>query len=106
MKPQLTRKVLVVEDHPDMQKVLVSQMEWLGFRVIVAGNAQQGIEKALQEKPDLILLDIMMPEPSGIEVARRVRASVETRHIPILAVTALFRESELKNCIEEGCNDY
>ncbi|MBI4527480.1 MAG: response regulator [Deltaproteobacteria bacterium] len=100
------KKVLVVEDHADMRELLVWQMELMGFLGIPAAQGQEGLEKAVQEKPSLILLDIMMPGMDGREVTRQLRSNPETRNIPIVAATALFREADLKSCIEAGCNDY
>jgi CheY-like chemotaxis protein len=100
------KKVLIVEDHPDMRELLVWQMELMGFLAIPAKHAREGVEKAMQEKPQLILMDIMMPGMDGREAARLLRSNPETRDIPILAATALFRESDLRSCIEAGCNDY
>jgi len=100
------KKVLVVEDHPDMLELLVWQMERLGFLVIPAKHGKEGVEKAVKEKPHLILMDIMMPGMDGREATRTLRSNPETQDIPILAATALFRESELRSCIEAGCNDY
>ncbi len=100
------KKVLVVEDHPDMREVLIWQMERMGFSVIPACHGKDGVEKALKEMPHLVIMDIMMPGMDGRETARALRSDPDTRDIPILAVTALYRESDLKSCIEAGCNDY
>ncbi len=100
------KKVLVVEDHPDMREVLIWQMERMGFSVIPACHGKDGVEKALKERPHLVIMDIMMPGMDGREAARTLRSDPDTRDIPILAATALFRESDLKSCIEAGCNDY
>ena len=100
------KKVLVVEDHPDMLELLVWQMERLGFLVIPAKHGKEGVEKAVKEKPHLILMDIMMPGMDGREATRTLRSNPETQDIPILAATALFRESDLRSCLEAGCNDY
>ncbi len=89
-----------------MLDVLSRQLEMLGFAVITANNGVDGVEKAIGEKPDLILMDIMMPEMDGREATRRIRAIPMLKDIPILATTVLFRESELNECIEAGCNDY
>ena len=100
------KKVLIVEDHPDMRELLIWQMEMMGFSVIPAKHGREGVEKAKQEKPHLIVMDIMMPGMDGREAARILRSQPETQNIPILAATALFRESDLRSCIEAGCNDY
>ena len=100
------KKALIVEDHPDLHEVLTLQLESLGFAVISADNGMRGVEKAITEKPDLILMDIIMPGMDGREATRRIRFNPEAKDIPILAITALFRESELRGCLEAGCNDY
>jgi len=100
------KKALVVEDHPDMSYLLTRQLKMLGFSVTSASNSTKGVEKALKEKPHLILMDIMMPGMDGREATRIIRSNRETQDIPILAATALFRESDLSSCIESGCNDY
>ena len=100
------KKVLVVEDHPDMRELLLWQMELMGFLAIPAKHGKEAVEKALKEKPNLILMDIMMPGMDGREATRILRSNPETQNIPILAATVLFRESDLKSCIDAGCNDY
>ena len=100
------KKVLVVEDHPDMRELLIWQMELMGFFAIAAKHGKEGVEKAVQEKPELILMDIMMPGMDGREATRLLRSHPETQDIPILAATALFRDADLKTCIDAGCNDY
>ncbi len=99
------KKVLVVEDHPDMLEVLTWHMELMGYSVIVARHGKEGVEKALEEKPQLILMDIMMPGMDGREATRMIRANPETHNIPVLASTVLFRETDLRSCLEAGCND-
>jgi len=101
-----TKKAIIVEDHPDLMEILSLQLEALGFSVISANNGMEGVEKAITEKPDLILMDIMMPGMDGREATRRIRSNPETKDIPILAATVLFKESDLRSCIEAGCNDY
>ncbi len=100
------KKALIIEDHPDMLDVLSRQLEMLGFAVITASDGLDGVEKASGEKPDLILMDIMLPGMDGREATRRIRANPMLKDIPILATTVLFRESELNECIEAGCSDY
>jgi two-component system, OmpR family, alkaline phosphatase synthesis response regulator PhoP len=100
------KKVLVVEDHPDMRELLIWQMELMGFSAIAAKHGKEGVEKAVQEKPQLILMDIMMPGMDGREATRLLRSHPDTQNIPIVAATALFRDADLKTCLEAGCNDY
>ncbi len=100
------KKALIVEDHPDMVEILTLQLERLGFTVISASNGKEGVEKAIKEKPHLILMDIMMPVMDGLEATRIIRSNKKTKNIPILATTAMTKKSQLRECIEAGCNDY
>jgi CheY-like chemotaxis protein len=101
-----TKKALIVEDHPDTLNLLTMELEMLGFSVISANNGKQGVAKAIEEKPNLILMDIMMPGMDGKEAARIIRSNPETRDIPILAATALFMASDVSSCIQAGCSDF
>ncbi|MFQ6011583.1 MAG: response regulator, partial [Nitrososphaerales archaeon] len=96
--------MLVVEDHPDALDILTNLLEVLGFTVIGAKHGVEGVEKALKEKPQLILMDILMPLMDGREATRKIRSNPETHNIPILATTALYKEPEIKSCIDAGCN--
>jgi two-component system cell cycle response regulator DivK len=102
----LMKKILIVEDHADMRELLTWQIELMGFLPIPAKHGKEGVDKAVAEQPNLILLDIMMPGMDGWEAARTLRANPETKDIPILAATALFRDSDLKSCLDAGCNGY
>ncbi len=100
------KKVLIIDDHPDMIDFLSHLLEMMGFAVVSANNGMEGVEKAMEAKPDLILMDIVMSGRDGLEATRIIRSNPQIKDIPILAVTSLFRESELRGCIEAGCNDY
>ena len=93
------KKMLIIEDHADMRELFTWQIELMGFLPITAKRGKEGVEKALSEKPELIIMDIMMPGMDGWEAARQIRAHAETKDIPILAATALFRDADLKSCI-------
>ena len=99
-------KVLIIEDHPDMRELLTWQIELMGYLPIAARRGKDGVEKALSEKPKLIIMDIMMPGMDGWQATREIRANAETKNIPILAATALFRDADLKSCIDAGCDGY
>jgi two-component system cell cycle response regulator DivK len=99
-------KVLIVEDNSDMRDLLSLVIERLYYVPVLAGNGKECSEKAIAEKPQLILMDMMMPVMDGWEATRALRANPETKNIPILATTALFRPHELKTCLEAGCNGY
>ncbi len=103
---QMTKKILVVEDNQVvvdmMQKILVH----LGYDFIAATNGKQGVNMAASQLPDLILLDITLPEMDGFAAARQIRQNPKTHSIPILAATgrAFFEDQEA--CLQNGCDDY
>ena len=99
-------KILIIENHADMREILVRILDLMGFTAITSRNGREGVEKALAERPDLILMDIMMPEISGWEATRILRGNPQTKDIPVLAATVLVRPSDLQRCITVGCNDY
>ena len=99
-------KILIVEDNPDMRDLIALRVQLTGYTPLLASHGKEGVEKATAEKPDLILMDMMMPVMDGWEAARTLRASRETKGIPILAVTALFRSEDLKSCLDSGCTAY
>jgi len=100
------KTILIIEDHSDMRELLMWQIELMGFKPITAKRGKEGVELAMSEKPELVIMDIMMPGMDGWDAAREIHAHAETRDIPILAATALFRDADLKTCIEAGCNGY
>jgi len=94
------KKVLIAEDNPDSLEIITFQMEMMGYSVIAAKHGQEAVEKAVEEEPQLIVMDIMMPKMDGREATRIIRSNPKTQNIPILASTVLFRESDLKSCID------
>jgi len=100
------KKVLLVEDNQDLQFLLSFQIKSMGFAIISANNGMEGVEKAIEGKPDLIIMDILMPGMNGREATRKIRSNPMTKYIPIIVLTALFRHIDLESCIEAGCNDY
>ena len=99
-------KILLVEDHPELREVLQRQIEWLGFTTIIAKNGKEGVDRAVAEKPDLILMNSAMPEMDGWEATKILRSNPQTKDIPILAATAMFRPADLRAWLDVGCNDY
>ncbi len=99
------KRILVVEDHPDMRKLLSLELELMGFEPITARSGKEGIEKAISEKPYLVLLDIFMPDMDGRDAARILRANPETKDIRIVAETALSSPRDLNSCLQAGCDD-
>jgi two-component system cell cycle response regulator len=100
------KKVLVIDDLPENVFMLQDRLEHEGYEVITAYDGKTGIEKALNELPDLILLDIMMPDVTGIEVCKTLTRNPETSGIPIILVTAKSGAEDTKEGLESGAFDY
>jgi diguanylate cyclase (GGDEF)-like protein len=98
--------ILVVEDEPSVRHILRTQLELAGYTVTTAENGAEGLEKAMQLHPDLLLLDVMMPEMDGFEVCRRLRQSQHTSTIPIIMLTARSHSTDKVRGLEVGANDY
>ena len=99
-------KILIVEDNPDMRDLLAIRVQMTGYLPVLASHGKEGVEKANAEKPDLILMDMMMPIMDGWQATKALRASREMKNTPILATTAVFRSEDLKACLDAGCNGY
>lgn len=84
----MPKKILLIEDEADQIKVLKKRLEANGYEFISAIDGVQGIKKTLQEKPDLILADVIMPNMDGFELCRRLKQTPQTKNIPIVILTA------------------
>jgi two-component system alkaline phosphatase synthesis response regulator PhoP len=101
---QATAKILVVEDEPNMVAGLRDNFEFEGYQVITARDGVEGLQKALDESPDLVVLDVMMPRMSGLEVCKQLRA--KRGSIPIIMLTARGQEVDKVVGLELGADDY
>ena len=100
------KKILVIDDLPENVFLIQDRLEHEGFEVITAYDGQNGIEKCINEKPDLVLLDVMMPEISGFEVCNHLVNNPATAAIPIILVTAKSTAEDTKEGLEAGAFDY
>jgi two-component system alkaline phosphatase synthesis response regulator PhoP len=101
---QATAKILVVEDEPNMVAGLRDNFEFEGYQVITARDGMEGLQRALDESPDLVVLDVMMPKMSGLEVCKQLRA--KRGSIPIIMLTARGQEVDKVVGLELGADDY
>lgn len=99
-------RILLVDDNEMNLDMLSRRLERRGFSVISAIDGRQALAKAYEAKPDLILLDMSLPEISGIEVAKELRTNAATAATPIIALTAFATEADRQRALEAGCNDY
>lgn len=102
----MAERILVIDDDIDTLRLVGLMLQKQGYRVSAAPNGTQGLAKALEERPDLILLDVMMPEVDGYEVARRLRNNPSTANIPILMFTAKSQMDDKVTGFEVGADDY
>lgn len=100
------KKILVIDDLPENVFMLQDRLEHEGYEVITAYDGKTGIDKAINDQPDLILLDIMMPEVTGIEVCQTLVGNPATENIPIILVTAKSDAEDTKEGLEAGAFDY
>jgi DNA-binding response OmpR family regulator len=100
------KKVLIVDDEPGVVKMVRFLLEKNSFGVVSATEGEEGVKLAAQEKPDLILMDIMMPSIDGNEATRRLKDNEITRNIPIIMLSALGQEGDVAKSLELGAIDY
>lgn len=100
------KKILVVDDEKDLVETLVFRLEALGYEALTAYNGQEGLDKARSEKPDLILLDVMMPVMDGYQVCRMLKFDEEFKSIPIIMLTARGQDKDKKTGSDVGADDY
>lgn len=99
-------RVLVIEDNPYSLDLMVYVLQAYGYVAIVARDGGEGIERALADKPDLILCDIQLPVQDGYEVAQRLKAEPATAAIPLIAVTAMAMVGDREKVLAAGFDDY
>ncbi|GGH43595.1 phosphate regulon transcriptional regulatory protein PhoB [Frigidibacter albus] len=104
--PADTPSVLIVEDEPAQREVLAYNLEAEGFRVAQAENGEEALLLVSEDRPDLIVLDWMLPNVSGIEVCRRLKSRSETRGVPIIMLSARSEEVDRVRGLETGADDY
>lgn len=104
--PSIQKTVMIIEDEPDAAELFAEMMRVSGFRVIKTYTSTPALTLIAQEKPDLILLDIMMPDVSGIEVLRYMRREPDLKKIPVIVVSAKSMPSDVRDGLEAGASIY
>ena len=98
--------MLIIEDDLVLQKALTEYLVAEGFEVITASDGETGVNLAMTERPDLVLLDIVLPKKDGYTVLTEVRAGAETKHVPIVLLTNLGSISDVEKALELGATTY
>ena len=100
------RKILIIEDETDVADLLTLNLRKAGFRTSTAADGASGLQKARDDRPDFIILDLMLPKMAGLEVCRILKSDTATSHIPILMLTAKAEEVDRIIGLEFGADDY
>lgn len=99
-------KILVAEDEADIRELIVFSLTFSGFEVIAVADGEEAVQKALQEKPDLIILDVLMPKMSGYEACAVIKQSYELKDVPVVILSAKGQESEIETGLKAGAYEY
>ena len=99
-------KILYVEDNPDNVYMLTRRLKKKGFELIIAGDGQEGIDKAIEENPDLILMDLSLPTMDGWTATAKIKEIEEVKDIPIIALSAHAMPEHRDRALKAGCSDY
>ncbi len=100
------KKVLLVDDSSTVLMMERMVLKKRSYEILTASNGEEGVRRALAERPDVILMDVIMPEMNGFEACRRLRQEEATRDIPIIMVTTRGEQVNVETGFESGCNDY
>jgi len=106
LEGKVAKKILFIEDEPDQIMMFKMRLEANGYKVITAMDGEEGLKKVFEEKPDIVLLDVIMPKVDGYEVCRRMKTSDVTSHIPILIISASGVGNAEERCLAAGADDY
>ena len=99
-------KILIAEDERDIRDLVVFTLQYAGFDVVAASNGAEVVEMAPKERPDLILLDVRMPKMTGYEACQALKNAPDTKHIPVVFLSAKGQDSEVHTGLEAGGIDY
>ena len=99
-------KILYVEDNPDNVYMLTRRLKKKGFELIIAGDGQEGIDKAIEESPDLILMDLSLPTMDGWTATTKIKEIEEVKDIPVIALSAHAMPEHRDRALKAGCSDY
>jgi len=99
-------KVLVIDDEPDVLMLCRVNLELAGHEVVEASNGEDGLELAMAERPDAVVLDLMLPKLDGISVLEALTANEQTRHVPVILLTAKTQREDRRAAWRAGCTEY
>jgi DNA-binding response OmpR family regulator len=98
--------VLIADDDPDILALVSFRLQRAGYEILQARNGEEAVQMALDRRPDLAILDVMMPRMDGYEATRRLRQHEETRRMPVILLTARVQEEDIARGFDAGADDY
>ncbi len=99
-------KILIAEDERDIRDLITFTLRFAGHEVIATANGEEALQTALQEIPDMVILDVRMPRMSGYEACEQIKANESTQHIPVVFLSAKGQESEVQAGLKVGATEY
>lgn len=99
-------KILLIEDDPFLLKMYATKFELEGFKVITVDDGEKGIKAILNEKPNIVILDLMLPKINGFDVLKKIKENKEIKNIPVILLTNLSQRDEVKKGLALGAADY
>jgi len=100
------QKVLIVDDDPDIREIVQTNLEGAGYAVVGARDGAEGLRKVHEENPDLVILDVLMPEVDGWEVLRRIERDPRKAGLPVIMLTCVSEDAEVLRGLQEGALEY
>ncbi len=99
-------KILIAEDERDIRDLVSFTLRFAGYEVVAASNGEEAVQLALQEIPDLILMDVRMPRMTGYEACQRIKSEATVKHIPVVFLSAKGQEAEIQSGLAAGADEY
>ncbi|MEW6716086.1 MAG: response regulator [Chloroflexota bacterium] len=99
-------KILIAEDESDIRDLISYTLRFAGHQVIAVSNGEEAVKTALEEKPELLILDVRMPRMTGYEACKRIKSEENLKHIPVIFLSAKGQEAEIKAGLEAGGDIY
>jgi DNA-binding response OmpR family regulator len=99
-------KILIAEDEPDIRDLVAFTLRFAGYEVVAGSNGEEAVQIALQENPDLILLDVRMPRMTGYEACKIIKADPKLKDVPVVFLSAKGQEAEIRDGMEAGAEEY
>jgi len=99
-------KILIAEDERDIRDLITYTLQFAGYEVVLAGDGEEAVRLALQEMPDLVLMDVRMPRMTGYEACKAIKANEKTKGIPVVFLSAKGQEAEIQAGIQAGAVEY